>query len=309
MKTNNILLSSQSVPSSLDYFTVLKTLGQGSSAKVKLVEDQHTGSMYAAKLLLMNPKISPFYYRSKIATEVKCLSHLAPHPNIISLSNYEKSGSYTSKSKGYQRCMYTLLEYCPHGDLFKLLKNNGPLPKSLTNYFFHQITEALEHCHQRGIAHGDLKPENLLIDKNFEIKLTDFELAHFDKNSKYLGTEGYLPPEARAKKVVNSEKADFFVLGLILFIMYVGSPPFVKSSDDDALYSLFKNSKEDYWAFMEKRRPNIDFTEEFREIVEGLLSHDPAKRWACQEIKSSKWYTQEAFSEEGLAYLKSILCQ
>lgn len=309
MKTNYILLSSQPTPSTLDYFTVIKKLGQGSSAKVKLVQDQYTGSLYAAKLISTNPKISPFHYRSKIATEVKCLSHLAPHPNITSLSNYEESGSYTSKSKGYRRCMYTLLEYCPNGDLFKLLKNNGPIPKSLTNYFFHQLIDALEHCHQRGIAHGDLKPENLLIDKNFQIKLTDFELAHFTTNSKYIGTEGYLPPEARINKLVNSEKADFFVSGLILFIMYVGNPPFVKSSEDDTLYNLFKNNKEDYWAYMEKRRPSINFTEEFKEVVEGLLNHDPTKRWGCQAVKSSKWYTEEVLIEEGLTYLKSILCQ
>lgn len=306
MKTNRLFIYNKETPSTLDYFNVIKTLGQGSCAKVKLVEDQYSGVLYAAKVIKVNAKISPFYYRSKIASEVKCLSRLN-HPNIISLSNYEESGSYTSKSKGYHKCMYTLLEYCPNGDLFKLLKNNGPLPQTVTLYFFHHIVDALEYSHKNGITHGDLKPENLLIDKNFQLKLADFELAHFNETEKYVGTEGYLPPEARTGKAINSGKADFYVSGLILFIMYVGHPPFVKSSEDDVLFNLFRNSKEDFWGYIEKRRPTIAFPTEFKTLIEGLLNPDPTTRFGTEEIKTNTWYNQEYPIQDTQAFLKSIL--
>lgn len=306
MKTNRLFIYNHQASSTLDYFNVIKTLGQGSCAKVKLVEDQYSGVMYAAKVIKVNPKVSPLYYRSKLASEVKCLSRL-DHPNIISLSNYEESGSYTSKSKGYLRCKYTLLEYCPNGDLFKLLKNNGPLPQPVTLYFFHHIVDALEHLHKHGIAHGDLKPENLLIDKDFKLKLADFELAHFTATEKYVGTEGYLPPEARTGKPINCEKADYYVSGLILFIMYVGHPPFVKSSEDDVLFNMFKNNKEEYWAYIEKRRPGITFPTEFKSLIEGLLNPDPSTRFTSKEINSNTWYIQQFPIQETQSYLKAIL--
>jgi serine/threonine protein kinase len=90
------------------------------------------------------------------------------------------------------------MEYCPNGDLFDMVKRTGKFSSNLSKYFFHQILDALEYLHSsRGLAHLDLKLENILISKDLKIKLCDFGFVEElrSKVQKGKGTDGYKAPE------------------------------------------------------------------------------------------------------------------
>ena len=226
----------------LDSYIIQRTLGYGSTAKVKLVIDSSSQASYAAKIIKMLPSFSPHYYRSLLLSEVVSLRKIA-HKNIIHMIDYKESGSYISKAKGFYRCMYIILEYCPYGELFELIKKNGSLTKEVSLFYFRQIIDALESCNTFGFNHGDLKPDNILIGENLEIRLIDFGLCNEigSDHMEFVGTDLYLPPEARLNLKIDPVQADLFVAGVILFIMYVGCPPFRFAGQDDLLYSIISS--------------------------------------------------------------------
>lgn len=278
---------SSTTRSTLDYFTVFHTIGTGSSAKVKLVQDSYTLQFYAAKIIKLNKKLTPFHYRTSLGSEVRIMRKLS-HKHIIKLVDHQDSGTYISKSKGFYKVLYLILEYCAIGDLFKLVKKNGPLTQELSRYFFSQMIESLRYLHEQNLIHGDLKPENFVISDSFELKLIDFNLTFNSNQSKYLGSERYLPPEARSNTPA-TYKSDLFALGIILFIITFGSPPFTKSSEDDTFYSLLKNNPKGFWSYFERKKQESEFTNEFKALIEGLLHHNPDQRWGYEQILSNSW--------------------
>lgn len=136
------------------------------------------------------------------------------------------------------------MEYCRNGDLFDLIRRAGRLPQSLVRYLFTQILAGVEFLHaEAGVAHLDLKLENILVGNHFELKLCDF--GFFEETSakvcKNRGTHGYRAPETylESNEGYDGRKADIFSLGVILFILAFGVPPFCLASKEDPLYRHF----------------------------------------------------------------------
>ena len=298
--------SKNNPPSTLDFYTVLHTLGSGSSSKVKLVSDPFTHSYYAAKIIKPTRQFPLFHYRSKLLSEVSCL-HKISNKYIVKYYSHKESGSYISKTKGFYKCLYIILEYCPHGDLFNILKNGG-LGLNLTLFLFHQIFSALKYCFETGCSHGDLKLENILIGEDYKVRLIDFALSSKTvKKNKVVGTERYLPPEARGKGAVDVVKADLFVAGILLFSLYTGSPPFNKSTEEDQLFWMLGEDKEQFWSIFESNKAEVKFSKEFKEIVQGMLEKDPEKRWGVKEVQESDWVLQGVNKEEAIGALKRVV--
>lgn len=139
--------------------------------------------------------------------------------------------------------------------------------------------EALHYLHSRKISHRDMKPENLLFDGNFNLKVADFGFATWTE--KYgdgmlkttLGTEGYMAPEIHSKQPYNGESVDIFASAIILFIMFAGSPPFTKATTGDPYYKLLVNNKsETFWNFHAKHKNNPNFfPPEFKDLLTKML--------------------------------------
>ena len=147
------------------------------------------------------------------------------------------------------------MEYCQNGDLFDLVKKFGKLNEGIARNLFLQILNGLEYLHSKvGVAHLDLKLENILVSQNFNIKLCDFgfyeETSY--KINKNRGTHGYRAPETylQSNEGYDGVKADFFSLGVILFIMLFGVPPFNQATKDDPFYRLFYRGAHSYKYFL-----------------------------------------------------------
>ena len=129
------------------------------------------------------------------------------------------------------------------GELFDFIVKHGAFAEADCRYYFKQMLNGLFYMHQKGFAHRDLKPENLLINKNYGIKIVDFGFASRLENqygaiytNDFIGTQGYMAPEIFLWRPYLPAPADIFALGIILFILRTGHPPFNSARLNDPHY-------------------------------------------------------------------------
>lgn len=152
-------------------------------------------------------------------------------------------------------------ELAAGGELFYFVKNSGPFVEHHARYLYHQMITALKYVHGNGLAHRDIKPDNILLDSNFNIKIADFgfagPMAGRDSAGGYhgflttqLGTLPYQAPEINEGKPYKGEAVDLFALNIVLFITISALPPFKKADDKDFYYKLIINNKmDDFWRY------------------------------------------------------------
>lgn len=126
----------------------------------------------------------------------------------------------------------------PGGELFDYVANSGPFSEAICKYYFKQMLQGIHYIHSKGFSHRDLKPENILLDKMYDIKIVDFgfacPLSGRDESGfsrSVIGTPGYMAPEIIARQPYQGQVVDLFALGVILFILYSGHPPFGAAND------------------------------------------------------------------------------
>ncbi|CAG9312738.1 unnamed protein product [Blepharisma stoltei] len=297
--------------SRLDCYDVLKTLGKGATSKVKLLQEPTSRILYAAKIFKYSQ--DDIGLRDQVYTEIECLNRIS-HKRVIKYFNYCEGGVYRKKNQTSYRCLYILMEYCINGEFYDLINDYGSLDTYLCRFYFRQLIEALEACHRVGVYHGDIKLENLLLDSEFNLKLIDFGSSNY-KNLKDLfsirGTENYMPPEIRQNSRYDPEKVDVFEAGVLLFIMFVGVPPFNFADISDNFYRCLigEETSKIFWRYHQKKRENKIFTTEFTNLIERMLAFNPGDRPSITDIKEDVWFNAEVPNKEEIvrmiAYLKT----
>ena len=133
---------------------------------------------------------------------------------------------------------FIVTEYLPH-DLFDVCSRLGPMSEEAGKLFLNSVISVLDELHTNGNSHGDLKLENIMLDKNFNMKLIDFGFAS-QKNINSLtlkcGTLQYMAPEILEEESYQGDKADLFAVGVILFMIVSGRPPYVSKASEEDLY-------------------------------------------------------------------------
>lgn len=158
------------------------------------------------------------------------------------------------------------------------------------------MINGLHYMHSQGYAHRDIKPENILLTTDFILKLADFGFTgalvgkdHSGYMRTKLGTEGYMAPEIQTKEY-DGQKVDIFSAGVILFIMYTGTPPFEKTTPTDSYYRLIKDKNfTTFWNAHSKRKPAGFYTEDFKDLVNRMLAYVPNERITMHEIAAHPW--------------------
>jgi serine/threonine protein kinase len=194
-------------------------------------------------------------------------------------------GSHTS-------CVLAL-EYCEGGELFEYVQDAGRFHDDLARYYFRGIVEAVAACHSVGVAHCDLKLDNILLDSNFQVKLADFGLATAIGSSDglieaYQGTKSYMAPEIQAHLPYNGFAADIFAMGVCLFVMCTQSFPFQAATSTDSHYRMFINDNASYWAIYAKLT-GIAFSASFISLINALLTFNPTHRLSLSEVLGHPW--------------------
>ncbi len=281
--TSNSFANSSQVPEGkstkknlFDKYFIGDILGEGANAVVKLL--QPIGSSRKELPVTQCLAIKIFKDRKNWPTakmEARILQGLE-HKNIIKFKGLHREEEH----------VYLILEYFHAKNLAYILQKRKE--KSMDEYtvkiIVKQVVEALAYCHDRGVYHLDVKPENILVDKNdWKIKIIDFAFSvkSIDNSrvKRYCGTPSYMCPEVLQKESFHPDKADVWAVGILAYKLYTGKAPFKGSKAVEILeeiknYSLdkdaLKSCTHDFRDFLTKTlRRNYDK----RETMSQLAKH------------------------------------
>ncbi len=199
-------------------YRVLRKIGGGGMADVYLCEDLTLGRQVAIKVLLQRLLHDPTFVE-RFRREAKAAAGLN-HANLVSIYDWgELDGSY-----------YIVMEYVEGETLKDLIRRQGRLSGNEAVRITLQLLSALAAAHRRGIVHRDIKPQNVMLDAEGDIKVTDFGIARAGDSGmtevgSVLGTAQYLAPE-QAKGLEVDARSDLYSVGIVLYEMLTGTVPF-----------------------------------------------------------------------------------
>jgi len=180
---------------------------------------------------------------------------------------------------------YIVQEMITGGELFDYIANTGAFTEEVCKFYFKQLLQGIHYIHSRGFSHRDLKPENILLDKDYNVKIVDFGFAcplegrdGSGINRSQIGTPGYMAPEIIAKQPYQGQVVDLFALGVILFIMRSGHPPFSQASEEDRYYQLLATNRSDlFWKAHSnsQRKGEGYYSEDFKDLITCMLQFHP----------------------------------
>ncbi|XP_029295318.1 calcium/calmodulin-dependent protein kinase type II subunit gamma isoform X2 [Cottoperca gobio] len=265
-----------------DECQLYEELGKGAFSVVRRCVKLCTGQEYAAKII--NTKKLSARDHQKLEREAR-ICRLLKHSNIVRLHD-------SISEEGFH---YLLFDLVTGGELFEDIVAREYYSEADASHCIHQILESVHHIHQHDIVHRDLKPENLLLAskcKNAAVKLADFGLAIEVQGDQqawfgFAGTPGYLSPEVLRKEAYG-KPVDIWACGVILYILLVGYPPFW-DEDQHKLYQQIKAGAYDFPS------PEWDtVTPEAKNLINQMLTINPAKRITAQEALKHPWVCQRS---------------
>jgi len=201
------------IPKVVGKYILEREIGKGASSVVFEARHKLTNVVYACKAVsreFINANDTLMHLEQELRIHMTL-----KHPHICKIEDviYQPS------------CIFVFMEYCANGDMFQWL-NKMPLDINLR--FVAQIISAISYLHERGIAHQDIKPENILIDQNWDIKIADFGNCDSTKNCQKLsfyGTVDYAPPEVFQQTIFDKKAIDIWQIGILFFEMFTGYLP------------------------------------------------------------------------------------
>eukprot|EP00118_Oscarella_pearsei_P013533 m.109085 g.109085 ORF g.109085 m.109085 type:complete len:687 (+) comp37339_c0_seq4:105-2165(+) len=271
----------------LEDLEVMNTLGMGGFGRVELVSLKHDKTMSYALKCLKKKHIVETRQQEHIFSE-KAIMIESRCPFITRLFRTFRDSKY----------LYMLMEACLGGELWTILRDRGQFDDQTSRFYVACVVQAFEYLHSKGIIYRDLKPENLLLDSDGYVKLVDFgfakKIGFGRKTWTFCGTPEYVAPEIILNKG-HDFSADYWSLGILMYELLTGSPPF-SGSDPMKTYNIIL-----------KGMDMIEFPRKFPRNAYGLIKRlcreNPAERLGNQkngihDIKKHRWF--EGFDWEGL---------
>ncbi|XP_058496750.1 serine/threonine-protein kinase MARK1 [Solea solea] len=251
-------------------YRLMKTIGKGNFAKVKLARHTLTGREVAIKII-DKTQLNPTSLQ-KLFREVSVMKILN-HPNIVKLFEVIET----------EKTLYLVMEYASGGEVFDYLVAHGRMKEKEARAKFRQIVSAVQYCHHKRIVHRDLKAENLLLDADMNIKIADFGFSNeFTLGSKldtFCGSPPYAAPELFQGKKYDGPEVDVWSLGVILYTLVSGSLPF----DGQNLKELRER------VLRGKYRIPFYMSTDCENLLKKLLVLNPGKRGNLQQIMKDRW--------------------
>ncbi|RZC41479.1 serine/threonine-protein kinase MARK2, partial [Asbolus verrucosus] len=266
-------------------YKLLKTIGKGNFAKVKLAKHVPTGKEVAIKII-DKTQLNPSSLQ-KLFREVRIMKML-DHPNIVKLFQVIET----------EKTLYLVMEYASGGEVFDYLVLHGRMKEKEARSKFRQIVSAVQYCHQKRIIHRDLKAENLLLDSEMNIKIADFgfsnEFTPGNKLDTFCGSPPYAAPELFQGKKYDGPEVDVWSLGVILYTLVSGSLPF----DGSTLRELRER------VLRGKYRIPFYMSTDCENLLKKFLVLNPAKRANLETIMKDKWMNQGYENDELKPYVE-----
>uniref|UniRef100_A0A8C0XJR3 non-specific serine/threonine protein kinase n=1 Tax=Castor canadensis TaxID=51338 RepID=A0A8C0XJR3_CASCN len=246
-------------------YRVLGKLGQGRYGQVRLAYHRLTGTDVVVKELKRG------MYNFLIASEV-ALMRVLEHPHVVRLFQVIEAGQH----------IYLVMERASGGTLWRILLS-GHLKEKKARRMFQQLVWAVGYCHSRGIAHRDLKPDNILLDEADNVKLADFGLATWfmpgQKLEQVCGALAFRAPEIYLGRKYEGPQVDVWSLGIILYFMLAGALPFKGTTFGQLKMKVLKG----------RYALPYHLSASGGNLIHCLLSHDPARRPTVEDVLLHPW--------------------
>ncbi|KAI9105242.1 kinase-like domain-containing protein, partial [Phlyctochytrium arcticum] len=263
-------------------YQVGKTIGQGAFSKVKLGYHKETGQKQAVngdavKVAGEELKETPTFV-SQLQLEVQLLMRL-DHPNVIRLYQVMET----------ELECFVVMEYAQGGELIEYIAARSHLSEKEARRYFRQIVSAMDHCHLANVVHRDLKLENLLLNGERNLLISDFGLGRTYRTDAeelmrtFCGTPNYAAVELISGIPYIGVKSDIWAMGVVLYVMMTGRPPFF-GENISALYSKIKA--------VDYKCPDY-FSQGLRNLLAKILVKDPKRRIDMDGIRDDPWMNYE----------------
>jgi anti-sigma factor RsiW len=252
-------------------FRLVRELGRGGMGVIYLAEHRVFEKLVALKVI--NPSVldNPGAL-ARFEAEVKAAGKL-DHPNIARALDADRAGDLH----------FLVMEYVEGVSLAQLLQRKGPLSVASACHCVCQAALGLQHAHEQGMAHRDIKPQNLMLTPKGQVKVLDFGLARLrgpkgvgkglTQADSFMGTPEYVAPEQATDARQADIRADIYSLGCTLYALLTGRPPF----QEDTMVKLVMAHIEKEPPLLQDLRP--DLTAEVSVVAAKMLAKDPAKRY------------------------------
>ena len=282
---NDVIVSGNEVNPETIYLKT-KMLGSGAFGEVWLVHHKDLDRDFAMKII--KKRKNKKNDEREILNEIEILKKL-DHPKILKVVDF-----YSTLKK-----YYIITEYCHEGELFNEIIKVGKFDEGQAAFIINQILKAITYCHKMNIIHRDIKPENIMIknrEKNgcLQVKLIDFGTAKiFEKGhqeNKYVGSSYYMAPEIIKRKY--DEKCDLWSIGVIMYILLTGRPPFDGNDDDEILENVKKGVYDTY------SYPYPLLSSHSKDLINKLLQYDPKKRISADQALEHPWFKTAEFKKK-----------
>jgi len=253
------------MPTNAKYQILAQQIGRGTYATIRLARDVNTGETVAVKVVDLRR------YEREFDTEVRMLALTQGLPGVVRFRH-----SQVIRDTGY-----IYMDYIPHPNLYNLVRRNRSLPQSQALTIFKNLLEAVSSIHAEGIAHRDLKPDNIMIDPStFEVTILDFGLSMVVPSSgftdNFCGSPMYMSPEILNREKHDPRVADIWSLGVLLYHMLVGDCPWSSCETLDELLDLV--------VFETTVQLPDTLSQEVQKLLSGVLVHDPKSRLTLEDI-------------------------
>eukprot|EP01087_Luapelamoeba_hula_P023610 TRINITY_DN870_c0_g3_i1.p1 TRINITY_DN870_c0_g3~~TRINITY_DN870_c0_g3_i1.p1 ORF type:complete len:633 (-),score=116.84 TRINITY_DN870_c0_g3_i1:717-2615(-) len=250
-------------------YELKRKLGCGSNSIVRLGMNRESGQRKAIKII----KRGDVSDMSRVDTELKAMMML-DHVSIVKLEEVLENEAH----------VFFIMELCGGGSLSNYLERK-PFSEPLARYYMPQLLDGLRYCHKKGVCHRDLKLENLVIDNSGHLKITDFGHAGIYRkgwdlfSTGLIGSLYHISPEQIAGQCYSGEKIDIWGVGVILYRLLTGHPPFFNPNTQE-MFKAIQNT--DY-----KIPDNL--SEEAKDLLQMILKANPDERPSCSKIMKHPW--------------------
>ena len=280
-------------------YRILRPLGQGGMSKVFLAEHEMMHRRCAIKIL-PNKYQEDSELLGRFHLEAEAIAKL-DHPHIVRAYDFNKDVRYGKDIH------YLVMEYIDGQDLRQMVEQHGPLDYRQAADFIRQAAEGLAHAHTAGLVHRDVKPANLLVDRNGVLKILDLGLARFtfegeqawqtsEGEQSAVGTADYVAPEQVMDSRSVTGRADIYSLGLTFYFLLTGRRPFPKSTLPELLMAHKMERPEP----IGKLRPDVPT--DLVDIIERMTAKQPFMRFQSAKDVAEALQTWLHESESGREY-------
>jgi len=274
-------------------FELGQTLGTGSFGRVKVaryLKADPKATMDDSQYV--PPRVAIKCLKKAAIIKLKQVDHITNEKNILLMLEHPLTvrcfGAFHD-----QRYLYLILELVQGGEFFTHLRRVGRFDNDTARFYSAQICDIFDYLHSKNTIYRDLKPENMLLDKDGYVKLTDFGFAKIIefRTDTLCGTPEYIAPEVLLNKG-HGKPVDWWTLGILVYEMIVGYPPFV-DEEPMGIYQKILAGKIVFPKFFDK---------DAKVLVKKLLQADLSKRWGnlkngVKDIKECKWYSVINFDD------------